>query len=858
MGLPTRISKEAKIVDTELSKHDKERLDQLFDKKQPNDNSRLSLYKLTLLKRFSHSLSPTKIANNIEAFETLSELFWIAQPVIEKLEMSNEAIRHYATSVHKSQVFQIKRRADESRYLHLLTFIVHQFYQLQDVLIETPMSAVTSSYNTAEREAKEYYYKMRNEQTKNTRRLVGCSTDALQTLENIKAILADPSLDDTVKVEKALHLLSPKKHPSESLADAIDEVNNDLDRMSGEALFYHFLEAGSQKLQLRCNNIVKCLIFSQQSTNKSLLLTIDKFKQKKGKVDSAYSVRFLTTAERKHIDTKEKFKASLYKVVLFNHIKQAIKGDSLCLQYSYHYKALDEYLIPLNYWERNKAKLLRQANLQQYADFKLVLSKLEQELHTQYQETNEHILAKLNTDVKTHELGGYRLVSQKNTAHEQVLLDDIDIELYPTDNFVPISEVLSTVHKATGFLDEFQPHHQKYLKDRPEDKTLIAAIIGTGCHFSTSQFAKHSRSLNNNALITTANNYISSENARQACNSILQFVEKMPLANLFIDEHGLQTSSDGQKWTVSTDSLNANYSFKYGGKDPVISEYKFIDCRNLFYHDKVISGAEREAHYMIDGVLDNEVIKSDLHSTDTHGYTEMVFGAAHLLDISFAPRIKNVHKLYLYSLKNKQAYTQRDYLILPKQKINLRRIEKYWDDILRLVVSIKLGETTASQVFKRLNSYSQDDNPLYIALKEFGRIIKSLYILRYIDDPELRSAVHKQLNKGESGNKLDRALAIGRPDYAHSTKEEQETLASCKRIIKNAIICWNYMFLTQKLMNTTGKIEKQALIDKIKTSSTISWEHILFHGAYDFSDSTLEDSRFFIFKKMHDQNVLAI
>src|SRR5690606_17567822 len=163
-----------------------------------------------------------------------------------------------------------------------------------------------------------------------------------------------------------------------------------------------------------------------------------------------------------------------------------------------------------------------------------------------------------------------------------------------------------------------------------------------------------------------------------------------------------------------------------------------------------ISGAAREAHYMIDGLLRNDVVKSDMHSTDTHGYTEAVFGMTHLLKYSFAPRIKNPGKRILYSFRRPSYYKRKGYLILPKSKLKVDLIKRHWEDILRIAVSIKLKEVTASQVFKRLNSYSSSHNPLYEALREFGCIAKSLHILKYADDVDMRKAVHRQLNKGEA------------------------------------------------------------------------------------------------------------
>jgi TnpA family transposase len=100
----------------------------------------------------------------------------------------------------------------------------------------------------------------------------------------------------------------------------------------------------------------------------------------------------------------------------------------------------------------------------------------------------------------------------------------------------------------------------------------------------------------------------------------------------------LHTSSDGQKFEVAVDSLNANYSFKYLGKDKGVSVVTFIDMRDLLWHSTVISSADREAAYVIDGLMHNDVIQSDIHSTDTHGYSEVIFAATNLLHFGFAPR----------------------------------------------------------------------------------------------------------------------------------------------------------------------------------------------------------------------------
>jgi len=59
--------------------------------------------------------------------------------------------------------------------------------------------------------------------------------------------------------------------------------------------------------------------------------------------------------------------------------------------------------------------------------------------------------------------------------------------------------------------------------------------------------------------------------------------------------------------------------------------YTFVDERNLFWHSLVFSAAECESAYVIDGLMRNDVVKSDIHSTDTHGFSEAIFAVTHLL-----------------------------------------------------------------------------------------------------------------------------------------------------------------------------------------------------------------------------------
>src|SRR5690606_6585748 len=105
-------------------------------------------------------------------------------------------------------------------------------------------------------------------------------------------------------------------------------------------------------------------------------------------------------------------------------------------------------------------------------------------------------------------------------------------------------------------------------------------------------------------------------------------------------------------------------------------------------------------------------------------------------------------------------YEEQGYLLLPARIIREACVEAQWDDVLRFIATIRLKITTASQLFKRLNSYSKQ-HPLYRALKEFGKIPKTLFILKYCDDLQFRQAIEKQLSRVERSNKFSKAVSFG-------------------------------------------------------------------------------------------------
>ena len=140
----------------------------------------------------------------------------------------------------------------------------------------------------------------------------------------------------------------------------------------------------------------------------------------------------------------------------------------------------------------------------------------------------------------------------------------------------PLIEVLSTVNRLTGFIDAFEPWYVKYARARPLEKTFLAGILGYGCFSGIGKIARISKWINETELETTVNGYFTLDNLHAANDLILKFMDRLELPEIYRRQAGkMHTSSDGQKYGVAVESLNANYSFKYLGQDAGVSAYTF-------------------------------------------------------------------------------------------------------------------------------------------------------------------------------------------------------------------------------------------------------------------------------------------
>ena len=158
--------------------------------------------------------------------------------------------------------------------------------------------------------------------------------------------------------------------------------------------YFEALEDQSLKLQRRVSDIVRQIQFDKNSGNPALFKALEHYQKQDANIDKNAPTDFLKPEERTALISAEgKFRPSLYKVLLFVHVAQAIKSGSLNLIHSEKYRSLDDYLIPKNEWEKHRAEYLERAKLTEFADCKATLNSFKSLLDKQFQQTNQNFKA---------------------------------------------------------------------------------------------------------------------------------------------------------------------------------------------------------------------------------------------------------------------------------------------------------------------------------------------------------------------------------------------------------------------------------------------------------------------------------
>ena len=794
-------------------------------------------------KHINQSIRQKDIRKQVQDFIALKKTYFCLEPLLHALDLTVDATEYYADWTRKAKLSQLRQFPDKTtRHIYVLAFIRHQFYLRSDTLVDILKKVVQRSKNEINKKLREREKERRNKLQEDIDKLLADHDDLNAVIDDIEQIMKSLILSNKDKVANTTQRIIEHRKQQAQNASLATGLKQSLSNVSDDEEYYELLELKSRSLMGSLKDILMVLAFNPEDSDADMLTAIECFVGNHGDIPTNASTAFLETkdADAVRLNRAKISRPNLYKSLLFLRAVDHIKAGTLNLRYSYRYKPIQDYIINKQRWEAERDTLLKAAGLFAFGDFDTVINDLKKSLDDKYKQVNWRIDNNQNQYYSISQAGNMSLTTPAVDKGD----NESVAQLMPEPGVVSIIHILKDVDNFSKFGKAIRHSSSKNAKLKVDIDTIIAGLMAKGHNIGINRIGNISIGINKNTLRQAVTWMLTPQSLEDANNLLLAKIDAMKLSNVYAIANHNHTASDGTKVDIAVDSLLANHSFKYFGNSAGVSVYSFIDQKQSLFYSTVISPSDREAAYVMDGLMNNKVVKSTQHSTDSHGYMESCFAATHFIGVSFAPRIAKLYKQKIYGFGGVKKYEKKGYAVKPSRSINLRLLRSQWEDILRFMCTIKLRECSASQLFTRLSSYARE-NPLYKALKEFGRIIKSQFILSYIDDVELRQSVEKQLNRVEHANRFSKAVFWSRNQKIHDgLPEEQKVTIGCKTVIQNALVLWNYMYLSQLILDHTDPEAKAMIIETVRNGSVQCWSHANMQGEFDFTKEAANMNNF--------------
>ena len=814
------------ILREQLTPSDKQALNTLLDDTP-------GLHHITELKREPRDFSATGIKAEIERGQQIKELHLLSQRVLPALKISNESINYYASLVDFYSAYRLKRFESWTVYVYLLCFVHHRYQRHHDNLLACFIFYVRKFSDTARAAARERVYEHRVEANQNL-------SKAAQV---IKLLTTDDINEDAPFHEvqdRAFAILDRDK-----LDHVADHITSQV-RFDETAFQWEHIDKLGFQFKRYLRPILSAVDFKGTPGQARLIEGINFLKSafSKGRALGQYPARQVPVTfipdhtgryvfEREKSGEPQRIMPDRYEFYAYRLLRDRLEAGDIYCRESIRFRSFEDDLIGDQTWRNKKDELIERAGLsilQQPIEEHLAV--LEQELESRIDAVNQRIASGDNEYVKVTKQRGRPGWSLRYPTDK----DETNHPVFDTLEQVDIGSVLGFANQHSHFMDTFEHVLGRYVKTKADERAITASLLAWGTNTGLGRMGQIS-DIGYNLLAATSDNFIRLETLKEANDRVSNAIAETVIFREYDIGGIVHSSSDGQKFETGLSTINARHSPKYFGLKKGIVAYALV-ANHIPVNARIIGANEHESHYVFDILFNNTSnVQPDIHSTDTHGTNEVNFAILHVFGYQFAPRYRDIAGKVTSSLYGFKHPSRYDGLLKPVRQIKKELIVDDWDGVQRIMVSLALKTTTQNIVTGKLSSYARK-NKTRSALWEYDNIIRSLYLLRYIDEPPLRRNVQLALNRGESYHKLRKAVAFANfGKLRFKTEHEQQIWQECSRLITNCIIFYNATILSNLLAYRQSRGDIEGAVH-LKKASPVAWQHINLHGRYEFTKNT--------------------
>lgn len=689
-------------------------------------------------------------------------------------------VRHFAAEARALDAAEMRDITTPKRSTLLLCLIARAQVKAHDDLAGMFIRLM----NRIQAKGKEQLEKLRAQHRETTEALVGAFAEVLEVLN------ADPP--DAEAGRRVKEVVAPRGGPGRLLADcvAVSAYHGD----NYLPLLWRFYR-GQRGVLFR---LVRALHFTSTSQDRSLIKALELLLAGETRtavwlpptVELSFAseqwqrTMLVGRGENQMIERRH------FEVCVFSSLAIELRSGDVAVTGSDEYSDYRDHLLAWEECEPQIAAYCQEVGLPETAD--ALVDQLRSSLAETAEQVDQGYPANGQLEITADGEPVLKRTVRRDPSPSAQALEAAVIERMPERN---ILDILWNVEFWTGWTRHFGPLSGSDPKlDDPVQRYLLMAFT-YGCNLGPTQAARHMPGVTAHMLSFANRRHCNQARLDAALRDIINAYHRCGLTWLWGNPK--VAAADGSKYDLSDQSLLAEYHIRYGGYGGIAYRHVSDTYVALFSH--FIPCGVWEAIYIIEGLLRNTSdIQPDTVHSDTQGASAPVFALSHLLGIKLMPRIRNWKDLRFYRPSKGARYRHIDSLF--SDTIDWEKIATHWQDLMRVVLSIKAGTISSPVLLRKLGTYSRK-NRLYQAFREVGRVIRTIFLLQFLADPAMREQITASTNKVEAFHGFAKWLHFGGEGttIADSDPEELEKHIKYNDLVANAAALQNVVDMTLAL-----------------------------------------------------------
>lgn len=448
----------------------------------------------------------------------------------------------------------------------------------------------------------------------------------------------------------------------------------------------------------------------------------------------------------------EEFDLHAYTFCTVDKLIKSLKIRDLFIQPSWRYSDPRKDLLTGNEWIQSRPMICRALGLSVQPE--PTLNALKSELDQTYRAVAARF--KNNPDVSIVD-GRLKLtpLEKSDDPDSLILLKQLISKRLPR---IELPELILEVAERTGFTKALTHISEKSARAEDIDISLCAVLMAEACNTGLEPLVQPDvQALTRDRLSWVTQHYIRDETITKTNEMLVKAHNELSITHLWGD--GTMAAADGMRFVVPVKTLHSGPNPKYFGHKKGITWYNLLSDQLCGLNDFPVPGTLKDSMSLLAIVLEQQTEIQPIEiMTDTGAYSDVIFGLFRLLGYRFSPRLADIGGQRLWRVDNDADYGELNEI--SSNKVGLNRATLHWEDILRLMGSLKLGKLSANDAMRTLQTGNKSTS-LAQAITDIGRIEKTIHLLTYIDDDEKRRMILKQLNRVESRHSLARAIFHG-------------------------------------------------------------------------------------------------